>query len=203
MAINLFSTLTSLTGPITQIGASVKSVQSIFGKTELERASDAIDTSTGYTTQGLRQAANSTLAAANFNNQLDRINTQRRVDAQARQTSRVLSTNRAISATSGFSVTSQSFLMIANEQIAAAERGIRMEAADLENRQNMNIFEAKQRAASLETQARGVETSAAAARAKRQSAIAASRPSLLDRVQTVGKATESIGGALGSIGSLF
>jgi len=139
----------------------------------------AADRAAAQQAEGLRSAGNATVAAANFNNKIDRINTLRRVEAETRQTDRLLSAQRAAAAGSGFSGASQSFLTIANNTLTQLERTVLHERASFSHRETANLFEARSRQHALEVQAASAEITRGMTRGKQMSGVIGSIGSLL------------------------
>lgn len=106
---------------------------------------------------GYRQAANATLAAAEYNNQIAEINTQRRLEAMGRQMKRIGAEQRVAAVSSGFASSSKSKLAVMDATLDQFSRQIRDEAASLSHQQQANLFEAQSEATALETRARTVE----------------------------------------------
>lgn len=109
--------------------------------------------------EGLRAAGSASVAAANFNNAIDRINTSRRLESASRQTDRLLSSQRAAAAGSGFSSSSQSFLAVANATLTSLERTAMQERVSLKNRTNAETFSARTQQAALNQRASQAQSS--------------------------------------------
>jgi hypothetical protein len=107
--------------------------------------------------KGYRQAASSTIAAAEHNNRILEINTQRRLEALGRDIHRVAGQQRVAAAASGFASTSKSKLAIMDATLDQFSRQIQHEAVSLGHQQQSVMFEAQSRATALETQARQTE----------------------------------------------
>jgi replicative DNA helicase len=131
---------------------------------------------------GYRQAASSTIAAAEYNNQILEFNTQRRLDALGRQIRRVGSEQRAAAASSGFASTSRSKLAVMDATLDQSLRQIQQEVVSLGHQQQANLFEARSRATALETQARQVEFTQSQRRQGDLTGILSSAGTLLDSI---------------------
>ena len=107
--------------------------------------------------RGFRNAASSTLAATEFNNEILEINTERRLDALGRQIRRVSAEQRVAAVASGFASTSRSKLAVMDATLDQFSRQIQDEAVSLVHQQQANLFEAQTQATALETQARTAE----------------------------------------------
>lgn len=145
--------------------------------------------------QGFRNAANSAISIANFNNQILQFNSEQRTDALARQIGRVSSSQLAATAGSGLALTSRSFLAVMDSTLDQFSREIRREQASLQNEQSAQLFQAQVTAQGLESRAitTGFRTQAEEVRRP-----IPRRPSALRRVQTgltqLSELTSDLGG---------
>ena len=142
---NALNDLSNIAGTFGQINQATQAIGGIFGGSGLGNL-------IGGPSRAVKNASRDLIATANFNNQLDDFNTQRRIEHETNQASRMISTNRAIEGGSGFSVTSASFLTNANEILSTAQRTINNEVIDLKNRKGIRLFEAEQKAKALKIQ---------------------------------------------------
>jgi hypothetical protein len=101
----------------------------------------------------LLAAAASHRAAANFDNQIARINTARSLAAQARATERNLSTYRATAAGKGFSTSSKTVMMFMQEELAGFERAVSQQRIAADHEATARNFQAETTARQLEAQA--------------------------------------------------
>lgn len=123
---------------------------------------------------GFRQAANSSLAAAEYNNRILELNTQRRLEALGRQIRTISAEQRVAAVSSGFASSSRSKLAVMDATLDQYSRQISNEAVSLGHQQQANLFEAQTAATALETRARTAEFQAAQARSRQTPSILAS-----------------------------
>lgn len=114
----------------------------------------------GYNMQieSLKAASQSYYRAAEFNSEMDRIDTQRRTSAQSRQLGRVISSQVSAAAGSGFSSQSGSFLAVMADSAAQVERQIRQENASLMNRTTARNYEAQAKGMQINQQIKSLKT---------------------------------------------
>lgn len=198
-------------------------VQGIFGLSQIMRASSIAQEGAAQqaaaiiqggevaaqgaqlTADGFRVSKESVRQAAEFNQGIHKINTQRRMSAVSRQFQRTTGQQFAAQATSGLSLGSKSFLLIQAETRDSFERSLKNISIDAINQANAARFQSEVKQVQLENQARASEFRAASERAlaRTRAAEAESRgnissarggqqiakalPSLLSQVMNLGE----------------
>lgn len=106
---------------------------------------------------GYRQAANTTLELAKYNNSLVDFNLRRSLNDMRRQIMVVSSTQRANAAASGFAISGGSFSSVMTETLNTFALDIKRQMMNSEIEKQKNTFEAQSEAAAMETRARSAE----------------------------------------------
>ncbi len=106
-----------------------------------------------------RNAANSAHQVANYNIQLDRLNTNKQIEGFRISVRNLVSSQRASAATTGFATGSKSFLSIMSDTLSGAEARIVDMRNSASQRARTVRFEAELQATQLENQARAAEFS--------------------------------------------
>ena len=137
--------------------------------------------------KGLAEKANTAIAAANFNNQISRMNTTRRLESQSRRTRRVLSSNRATFSASGFTATSKSAMLIQNDIINQATKKANNELVDQANKESATMFEAESAARAAGIQSAQLTSISDTKARKRDTKIQPNIETILSDVTTIGE----------------
>lgn len=106
--------------------------------------------------ESLRSAGSAAVAAANYNNAIDRLDTSRRTQLNIRQTDRLIGSQRAMAGGSGFSSNSKSNLAMANAALTMSERANRQEITSLTHRQQQETYQAQLRKHEFDVKAAAV-----------------------------------------------
>lgn len=149
------------------------------------------------TAAGLRSSATSVRDSADYNLQIQQLNTLRQVDALARETEKLASRQRTQAASTGFSIASKSTMQVQNESLDFFENAIRLAKTDAENQRKATEFETQVKLVSLENQARAADYQAAAAE------VLASNRAAEARYAGEVAQHRSMMGSISRIGSLF
>ncbi len=134
---------------------------SIFGVNPIIRFGGSLLTSLGTEQQigAYKAAGAASMAAAKYNAQLEKVDSERRQIQLGRQVSSVLSTQRAQAGASGLEVQSKSFLVLMNESLSTFERAIVDERNVAAQRQEAILFEGRAAEAEARNRARAARVS--------------------------------------------
>jgi len=176
--------LTSLLGPIAQVGAGFAGVSGGVGHI---LAGGDLQAGT------LRQAGETATITANYNIQLEKLNLARSLDNLSRQAGRSMAAQRVASVNNSGGI-SKSSLMVMHSNLAQFERQILRERENSKFKQDAMLFDAQLTETQYENQARAAEY---------QSEVAAYNVKV-QQAQAIGGAISSVGGGIGqAFGGFF
>lgn len=139
------------------MGGVANMAQGFGGIMQMGQAADLAVQGANLQAASYRQAAGASLAAANYNAAINRINRDRQLDATSRQIMRIGATQRTQAAMSGFTGTSKSFLSVMNATLAQFERQVVDVRNTAKQKEEAILFEGRAQAAQFENQARAAE----------------------------------------------
>ena len=113
-----------------------------------------------------RQAGVASIAAANYNNAISRLNFNRQMDSMSREIRNFVGTQQVAAASTGFKSSSKSFLELTNDTLNIFERTILDARNSQKQAESATLFEAQAQQVQFENQARAAEYQAEIASAR-------------------------------------